>query len=66
MDQDADLKEQLQPLPLDSSFLVLRPEIEEFFKLEAGIQDTEELKKHIIQVQEEVYKVAHRSFSELC
>ena len=63
MDQDADLKTNLQALPLESDLLVLRPDIEEFFKVEAGIQDTEELKKHIIQVQEEAYKVPHRFFS---
>ena len=62
MDQDTDVKSYLQALPLDSSLLVLRPDIKEFFKVEAGIQDTDELKKHIVQVQEEAYKVAHRSF----
>ena len=64
MDQDTNVKSHLQALPLDSSLLVLRPDIEEFFKVETGIQDTEELKKHIVQVQEEAYKVAHRSFPE--
>ena len=64
MDQDADIKSRLQALPLNSSFLVLKPDVEEFFKVEAGIQDTEELKKHLVQVQEEAYKVAHRSFPE--
>ena len=64
MDQDTNVKSHLQALPLDSSLLVLKPDIEEFFKVEAGIQDTEELKKHIVQVQEEAYKVAHRSFPE--
>ena len=64
MDQDPDLKPHLQSLPLDSSFLVLNPDVEEFFKVEAGIQDTEELKKHLVQVREEAYKVPHHPFSE--
>ena len=55
----SDLKSHLQSLPLDSSLLVLNPDVEEFFKVEAGIQDTEELKKHLVQVQEEAYKVIH-------
>ena len=44
----------------NASFLVLDPETEEFFKAETGIQDGGELRKHIVEVQEEAYKVGHR------
>ena len=64
MDHHLDLKSHLQSLPLDSNFLVLNPDVEEFFKVETGIQDTEELKKHLVQVQEEAYKVIHHPFRE--
>ena len=43
----------------DDALLVLYPETERFFKAETGIQDTEELRKHIIEVQQEAYKVSH-------
>ena len=42
---------------LDSTFLELGPEEEAFFKSETGIQDTEELREHILKVQEDAYKV---------
>ena len=41
---------------LDGS-LELNLEEETFLKAETGIQDTEELRKHIIEVKEEAYKV---------
>ena len=47
----------LRALHLDSTLLELNPEEEAFFKSETGIQDTDELKKHIIEVQEDAYKV---------
>ena len=43
----------------DDALLVLDPETERFFKAETGIQDTEELRKHIIEVQQEAYKVSN-------
>jgi hypothetical protein len=46
-------------LPLDGSLLVLDSEAESFFMAETRIQHSEELKKHIIEVQEEAYKVSH-------
>ena len=48
----------LRNLHLDSSLLELNPEEEAFFKSETGIHDTEELRKHIIEVQEDAYKVS--------
>ena len=47
----------LRALRLDDSFLKLNPEEEAFLKSETGIQDTGELKKHVIKVQEDAYKV---------
>lgn len=38
------------------ALLVLDPDTERFFKVETRIQDTEELRKHIIQVQQEACK----------
>jgi hypothetical protein len=38
--------------------LVLDPDTERFFKAETGIQDSEELRKHIIQVQQDAYKAS--------
>ena len=59
MNQDRDLESVLRALPLDSRHLVLDPETETFFKKETGIQDGEELKKHITEIQEEAYKVSY-------
>ena len=42
------------------ALLVLDPDTVRFFKAETGIQDTEELRKHIIQVQQEAYKASGR------
>jgi len=54
---DTETETRLRALHLDSTLLELNPEEEAFFKLETGIQDTEELKKHIFEVQEVAYKV---------
>lgn len=42
------------------ALLVLDPDTERFFKAETGIQDTDELRKHIIQVQQEACKASRR------
>lgn len=60
MDGGNELEAALRALPPDGSFLVMNPETESFFKAETGIQDSEELRKHMIEVQEEAYKVSHR------
>ena len=52
----------LRSLKLDEDWLVLDPETESFFKAETGIEDGEELKKHIIGVQEEAYKASPSVF----
>ena len=59
MNEDAEFEATLRALPLDGSSLVLDSETEGFFKVETGIQDSEGLKKHIIEVQAEAYKVNH-------
>ena len=61
MDPDREAEKRFRILHLDDTFLQLDPEEEAFFKSETGIQDTEELRKHIIQVQEDAYKVSHCS-----
>ena len=58
---DIQTQTRLRALPLDNTLLEITPEEEAFFKSETGIQDTEELKKHIIQVQEDAYKVSRCS-----
>ncbi|KDQ63332.1 hypothetical protein JAAARDRAFT_29353 [Jaapia argillacea MUCL 33604] len=47
----------IPPIPLDSSLYSLDEAELAFFKAQTGIQDEEELKKHIIAVQEKAYKV---------
>ena len=59
MNEDKEVGAMLRALPPDGSFLVLDPEGESFFKAETGIQDSEELRKHIVEVQEEAYKVGY-------
>jgi len=44
---------------LDGTLLELDPKEEAFLKAETGIQDTEELRKHITEVQEEAYKASN-------
>ena len=42
---------------LDGTLLELDPGEEAFFKSETGIQDTEELREHILKIQADAYKV---------
>ena len=58
MSPDDDIEPHLRTLHIDGALLKLCPEEEAFFKTETGIQDTEELRKHIIKVHEEAYKVS--------
>ena len=58
VDPDSEVETPLRTLGHGVSFLGLYPDEEVFFKAETGIQDTEELRKHIIEVQEEAYKVS--------
>ena len=51
----------LRTLYLDGTWLELNPQEEAFFKSETGIQDTEELRKHIIEVQKDAYEVSRCS-----
>lgn len=55
---DSEVEEHLRTLHFDGNLLKLGPEEEAFFKVETGIQDPEELRKHIINVHEEAYKVS--------
>lgn len=59
MSERSEFEAMLRVLPLDGSLLVLDPETESFYKAETGIQDIEELRKHIIGLQEEAFKVNH-------
>ena len=59
MKGDNELEAVLHALPPDDGFLFLDSEAESFFRAETGIQDSEELRRHIIEVQEEAYKVSH-------
>jgi len=54
----------LRILPLDDTLLELDAEEEAFLKLETGIQGTEELRKHIIEVQADAYKVSRCSYAD--
>lgn len=56
-----ELVARVRDLPLDSTLLKLDPVEEAFFKAETGIQDTKELREHIIGLQEEAYKVSRWS-----
>jgi len=58
MTRDGEIEKRLRTLNLDETLLELDPEEEAFFKAETGIQDTEELRKHIIDIQEEAFKVS--------
>ena len=64
MIQDGETEKRLRTLSLDRTLLELDPEEEAFFKTEIGIQDAEELRKHIIEVQEEAYKVGRCSHAD--
>jgi len=61
MNTDVETELRFHTLPLDDTLLELNPEEEAFFKSETGIQDTEELRKHIVRVQQDAYKVIRRS-----
>jgi hypothetical protein len=54
-------QESAEPIPsykaLDERLYNLSDEERSFFKEQSGIQDDDELKAHIIQVQTEAYKV---------
>lgn len=50
------------PMPLDESLYQLEGTDYEFLSAETGIKDPEELKKHIIAVQAEIYKVRLRVY----
>ena len=43
--------------PLDDTLYRISPEASEFFKQSTGIQDDEELKKHILTVREKAYNI---------
>jgi hypothetical protein len=58
MAPDGEVETRLRTIYLDGSQLELNPEEEAFFKAETRIQDTEKLRKHITEVQEEAYKVS--------
>jgi len=58
MNHDLETETRLRTLPLDDALLELHPKEEVFFKSETGIQDTEELRKHILGIQEDAYKVS--------
>jgi len=49
-------------LPLDISLYSLQGDQLEFFRTTTGIQDEEELKQHILNVQAKAYEVCHISF----
>jgi len=61
MNIDVETETRFRALHPDDTLLELNPEEEAFFKLETGIQNTEELRKHIIKVQEDAYKVSRCS-----
>jgi len=46
--------------PLDPSLYFLDPKLEKLFKTSTGIQDDEELKAHILKVQDEAYRVRYK------
>jgi hypothetical protein len=49
-----------KPRPLDDSLYSLDQQEYEFLSLQTGIKDPEELKMHVLAVQEEIYKVSKR------
>jgi hypothetical protein len=67
MNGDGELEAVLRALPSGDGLLALDPEIEGFYLLETGIQDSEELKKYIVEFQEGTYKEIHcRSANQVC
>jgi hypothetical protein len=63
MDTNVGTETHRRTLDLDETLLELNPGEEAFFKSETGIQDTEELRRHIIEVQEDAYKVSRCSYA---
>jgi len=61
MNTDIETEIRFHTFPLNDTLLKLNSEEEAFFKSETGIQDTEELRKHIVRVQQDAYKVIRRS-----
>ena len=59
MNRDHEVDTNPRILELDSTLFALDPETERFFKAETGIQDSGELRKHILEAQGEAYKVCH-------
>ena len=57
MNTDIETEIPFYTLPLDGTLLELNPEEEAFFKSQPRIQDTDELRKHIIRVQKDAYQV---------
>ena len=57
LDPEGEAEVLLRTLDQGGVYLELGPDGEAFFKAETGIQETEELRKHIIKVQQEAYKV---------
>lgn len=55
-----DIKFQPASMPtVDTSLYNLSPEQAAFFKTHTGIDDDEELKRHILEVQAKAYKASH-------
>jgi hypothetical protein len=52
-----DMGSQLVKFPLDESLYSLGEEQAMFFKQQTGIQDDDELKRHVLEVQREAYDV---------
>jgi len=55
---NGEVEKHFRTFHFDGTLLELGPEEEAFFKVETGIQNPEELRKHIIDVHEEAYKVS--------
>jgi len=58
MGLDGEAEAHFRTFHFDGTLLKLSHEEEAFFKVEIGIQDLEELRKHITDVHEEAYKVS--------
>jgi len=55
---DSETETHLRTFHFDGTLLELGPEEEAFFKTETGIQDSEELRKHVVDAHEEAYKAS--------
>ena len=58
MTLDGEPETRIPTIRLDGGQFELNPEQEAFLKAETRIQDSEELRKHIIEVQEKAYQVS--------